>query len=162
VLGPWVLMAELGPRVERVINVVSGGLYTQSLRAGDLMSEHDAYNPKTFYARSKRAELIITEQWAQRLEGAVVHAMHPGWAQTPGIQDAMASFTRVVRPILRDGAEGADTIVWLGGSPVALRSTGRFWMDRAQRPTHYRLGASADAESDRKALWSLCEELASR
>src|SRR3954454_15658274 len=38
VLGPWVLMQALGDRVERVINVVSGGMYTQSLRAGDLMS----------------------------------------------------------------------------------------------------------------------------
>jgi dehydrogenase/reductase SDR family protein 12 len=162
VLGPWVLTAELGARAERVINVVSGGLYAQALNAGDLMSEHDDYSPKTFYARSKRAELVITEQWAARLPGVAVHAMHPGWADTPGVRNWMPVFRTLTRPIIRDPAAGADTLVWLGGSPVPLRSTGKFWMDRRPRPTHYALGASPDAESDRTALWSLCEELASR
>jgi hypothetical protein len=95
-------MQELGPRVERVIVVVSGGLYTEALNAGDLMSERDAYDPKTFYARFKRAELVITEEWAQRLPGVAVHAMHPGWADRAGIQQAMPAFRRLTRPILRD------------------------------------------------------------
>jgi NAD(P)-dependent dehydrogenase (short-subunit alcohol dehydrogenase family) len=161
VLGPWVLMQELGSKVERVINVVSGGMYTQSLRAGDLMSEHDEYNPQTFYARSKRAEMVITEQWAQRLPGVAVHAMHPGWADTTGIQHAMPAFRKLTGPILRNDAEGADTIVWLGAAPQALRSTGQFWMDRRPRPTHYRIGASPDPEPVRSELWALCESLAS-
>ncbi len=162
VLGPWVLMEAMGARVERVINVVSGGMYAQALNAGDLMSERDEYNPKTFYARSKRAEMTITEQWARRLGGVAVHAMHPGWADTAGVQGAMPVFLKLTRPIIRDNAQGADTIVWLGGSPEPLRSTGKFWMDRRQRPTHYRIGASPDAEADREALWSLCEDLASK
>jgi NAD(P)-dependent dehydrogenase (short-subunit alcohol dehydrogenase family) len=161
VLAPWVLMQELGHRVERVINVVSGGMYTQSLREGDLMSERDEYSPQTFYARSKRAEMVITEQWAERLPGVAVHAMHPGWADTTGIQNALPAFRKLTGPILRSDAEGADTIVWLGAAPQALRSTGKFWMDRRQRPTHYRIGASPDDESVRAELWKLCESLAS-
>jgi NAD(P)-dependent dehydrogenase (short-subunit alcohol dehydrogenase family) len=159
VLVPWVLMQAL--EAERVINVVSGGLYTQSLRPGDLLSEQDEYNPKTFYARSKRAELVITEQWARRKPGTAIHAMHPGWADTTGIQHAMPVFRKLTGPILRSDAEGADTIVWLGGAPEALRSTGKLWMDRRPRPTHYRVGASPDSEETRSALWKLCESLAS-
>jgi len=163
VLAPFVLTQALAPVLAgRVINVTSGGMYTQALRAGDLMSEQDEYSPKTFYARSKRAEMVITEQWADRLAGSgvVVHAMHPGWADTKGVQTWMPAFRKAIRPIIRDGAEGADTIVWLGGAPEPLRSTGKFWMDRAQRPTHYRIGASPDSESVRAELWELCERLA--
>ena len=44
VLGPFVLIQALAPVLEanapaRVINVTSGGMYTQALRPGDLMSE---------------------------------------------------------------------------------------------------------------------------
>src|SRR6478735_1989647 len=103
VLGPFVLIQALAPVLAanapaRVINVVSGGMYTQALRPGDLMSDHDDYNPKTFYARSKRAQVVLTEQLATRLAGTgvVVHSMHPGWADTAGIQHAMPVFRRVV------------------------------------------------------------------
>ena len=67
VLAPFVLTQEFAPILGRVINVSSGGMYAQSLNRGDLMSERDDYSPKLFYARSKRAEMVITEQWAERL-----------------------------------------------------------------------------------------------
>lgn len=167
VLGPFVLIQALAPVLQasapaRVINVTSGGMYTQALRPDDLLSEHDEYNPKTFYARSKRAEVVLTEQLATRLAGTgvVVHAMHPGWADTPGIREAMPVFRRVVGPLLRNDAEGADTIVWLGAAAPPLRSTGKLWMDRTPRPTHYRFGASPDDVATREELWRLCERLA--
>ncbi len=145
-----------------VSNVVSGGMYTQALRPGDLMSDDDDYNPKTFYARSKRAQVVLTEQLATRLAGTgiVVHSMHPGWADTAGIQHAMPVFRRVVGPILRDGEEGADTIVWLGAAAEPLQSTGKLWMDRRVRPTHYRFGADEDSVETREELWDLCSRLA--
>ena len=106
--------------------------------------------------------MVITEQWGERLRGTgvVVHAMHPGWVDTKGVQTWMPVFRAVTRPIIRGPEAGADTIVWLGAAPEPLRSTGRLWMDRRQRPTHYRLGASADSEADRAELWALCEQLA--
>ncbi len=159
VLAPWVLIQQFAPLLERVINVSSGGMYAQGLNTGDLMSEHSKYSPKLFYARSKRAEMVITEQWAERLERPVVHAMHPGWVDTKGVQSAMPTFRIVTRLILRDLGAGADTIVWLGAAPEPLQSTGGFWMDRRRRPTHYRLGASPDSEADRAELWALCERL---
>ena len=109
------LIEAFAPILERVINVSSGGMYTQALNSGDLMSERDEYDPKRFYARSKRAEMVITEQWAERLAGtgAVVHAMHPGWVDTKGVQTFMPVFRTVTRPLLRDLEAGADELVVL-------------------------------------------------
>jgi hypothetical protein len=136
-------------------------MYTQSLpEHGDWESDRTSYDPKKLYARTKREQVVIMELLADRLRdrGVVVHAMHPGWADTGGLERAMPAFRAITAPILRDAEEGADTIVWLGASPVALHSTGLFWHDRRPRPTHYRLGPSADRERDRQKLWSYCEE----
>ncbi|HET6551215.1 MAG TPA: SDR family NAD(P)-dependent oxidoreductase [Solirubrobacter sp.] len=166
VLAPWVLIDGLRELLARsaparVINVSSGGMYGQALPAGDPQSERARYGPKKFYARTKRQQVVITEQWAERLEGTgvVVHAMHPGWADTEGVQNWMPAFRAVTRPIIRDPEQGADTIVWLGAADEPLRCTGRFWHDRRPRPTHYRLGAGEDSEAARRELWRTCEEL---
>jgi dehydrogenase/reductase SDR family member 12 len=65
-----------------------------------------------------------------------VHAMHPGWADTPGVASSLPAFHKVTRKVLRTPAEGADAIVWLAASEQAGRSTGRFWLDRQPRTTH--------------------------
>ena len=88
----------------------------------------------------------------------VVHAMHPGWADTPGVASSLPGFRRLTRPILRTNEQGADTIVWLASADAPLRSTGRFWHDRRERPTHY-TGRSKEGEADRRALWDACERL---
>lgn len=166
VLAPWVLTHELRDLLAaaspgRVVNVSSGGMYGQALPAGDLQSEQTSYGPKKIYARTKRAEVVLTELWAQRLRdaGVVVHAMHPGWVDTKGVRTWMPVFRFLTRPLIRNEAQGADTIVWLGGSPEALESTGGFWHDRRRRPTHYALGAGEDAPETRQELWDLCERL---
>jgi hypothetical protein len=102
---------------------------------------------------------VITELSAERLRGrgVVVHGMHPGWAETAGLTRAMPGFRTITRPILRTAEEGADTIVWLGAAPQALRATGLFWHDRRPRPTRYRLGPSPDSDRDRDELWAYCE-----
>ena len=161
-LGPFVLIQALAPVMAanapaRVINVTSGGMYTQALRPGDLMSEHDEYNPQTFYARSKRAEVVATEQLATRLAGTgiVVHSMHPGlgrYRRHPA-RDAGVSHGR--RPDLaqRRGGRGHDRLA-AAALPEPLQSTGKLWMDRAVRPTHYRFGASPDGVEAREELWN--------
>lgn len=164
VLAPFALIARLRDLLQRsaparVINVSSGGMYAQSLPAGDWESEQAHYSAKTFYARSKRELMVITEQWAQRLQGTgvVVHAMHPGWADTEGVQRWLPVFRAVTRPIMRSPEQGADTIVWLGGAPQALQTTGLFWQDRRPRPTHYLIGASADSDEAEEGIWNYCQ-----
>jgi dehydrogenase/reductase SDR family member 12 len=126
---------------------------------GDIESEYGSYRPKRTYARTKREQLVISEMWARRLEGSgvVVHAMHPGWVDTPGVRRSMPLFRRLTRPVLRTPAEGADTIAWLAGSPRARLSTGLFWHDRRPRPTHYAIGARPEPEPVRRRLWTWCE-----
>lgn len=168
VLAPFVLTTGLRPLLEasapsRVILVSSGGAYGQQLPE-DPESTSDEYRPKTFYARTKRQQLVLTEQLAEVLRGTgvVVHAMHPGWVDTGGVRAAMPAFRKATRPILRDAEQGADTIVWLGGAPEPLESTGRFWSDRRVRPTHYRAGAGEDPPERRAELWRHLEALAAR
>lgn len=160
-LTSWLtnLLADSAPA--RVINVSSGGMYSQGLPADDLQSEHARYSPARIYARTKREQLVITELWADRLRarGVVVHAMHPGWVDTHGVQSALPGFRTLTRPILRTSQAGADTIVWLGGAPEAMSDSGLFWHDRRARPTHYLLGASDDGPQERQRLWDLCQTL---
>ncbi len=160
VLAPVALTALLAAALARVINVSSGGMYGQSLPVDDWESERIAYSPKRLYARTKREEVIVTEFLAERLRGrgVVVHSMHPGWADTEGVQRWMTVFRTITRPIIRTPDQGADTIVWLGAAPEPLAQSGLFWHDRRPRPTHYALGASPDAQADRETLWRYCAD----
>ena len=167
VVGPFLLTtlllhALVAARPGRVLWVASGGMYSQPLAVDRLEMTPDDYDGTVAYARAKRAQVTLAELWAARLDlqEVVVHAMHPGWADTPGVRRSLPTFRRVLGPLLRSPEEGADTLVWLGASDGApLASTGGFWLDRRRRPTH-KLPSTrrADTESERAALWRWCEE----
>ncbi|WP_323100539.1 SDR family NAD(P)-dependent oxidoreductase [Intrasporangium sp. YIM S08009] len=143
VLGPHVLTYGLRDVLAagRVVVVTSGGAYGQRLDADDPewhASASGGYSGVTAYARTKRMQLVLTELWARDLAAADirVNAMHPGWADTPGVTDSLPRFAALTGPLLRDADSGADTAVWLTatGDPTG---TGGFWHDRRRRPTHY-------------------------
>ena len=165
VVGPFLLTNLLIPLLlrsapARIINVSSGGMYTQKLPIDDLQSEHGDFDGPAAYARTKRAEVILTELWAERLAGSgvVAHSMHPGWADTAGIKSSLPRFYRITRPVLRTAAQGADTVVWLGAAAEPAATSGGFWHDRRQRPTHL-LPGTREAEADRRRLWDECARL---
>jgi NAD(P)-dependent dehydrogenase (short-subunit alcohol dehydrogenase family) len=135
-------------------------MYAQALDVDDLQTERRPYKGAAAYARTKRAQIVLTEEWTRRLGGLGVtaHAMHPGWVDTPGIEASLPRFHRLVGPALRTPAEGADTIVWLGADPEPLRRPGRFWHDRRERPTH-RLPGTATSREDAARLWEACAAL---
>lgn len=160
-LGHFLLTNLLVDKLEppaRIINVSSGGMYTQRIRVDDLQMEKRRYDGTIAYAQTKRAQVILTELWAERFRdrGIVVHSMHPGWAATPGVSESLPRFYKVTKPLLRTPEEGADTIVWLCASEEATRTTGAFWHDRRQRPTH-RSRRTRETEADRRALWGALE-----
>lgn len=143
VVGPFLLTAALLPLLEasgdgRVITVVSGGMYSTGLSMQNLQSDQGTYNGTEAYARAKRAQMLLTEEWTARTPGRPVtfHAMHPGWADTPGVAVALPRFRRIVGPFLRTPAQGADTVVWLGAEPTAGDPPGSLWLDRRRRSTH--------------------------
>lgn len=168
VVGPFLLTVLLEDLLaasapSRVIFVASGGMYTAKLDVDALLTTTGDFDGTLTYAQTKRAEVVLAEQWGERLRerAVVVHSMHPGWADTPGVRDALPTFRRVMGPLLRDADAGADTIVWLGCADEPLRSTGRFWHDRVKRPTH-RVPWTKESEDDRRRLWRACEEAAGR
>lgn len=165
VLGPFLLTNLLLPSLRRgapsrVINVSSGGMYSQRLCAEDLQLERRKYDPPAFYAHTKRCEVILTELWAERLRGSGIsfHAMHPGWADTPGVQTSLPRFRMLMRPLLRDADQAADTIVWLATAAEPAERPGLFWHDRAPRPTH-RVPWTRESDADRERLWDECARL---
>ena len=139
----------------RIVNVSSGGMYTQRIRVEDLQMERSRYDGTIAYARTKRGQVILTELWAESLadRGIVVHSMHPGWADTPGVSHSLPVFYRLTKPLLRTPAQGADTIVWLCASVEAGERTGLFWHDRKPRPTH-RTRRTIETASERARLWT--------
>ncbi len=167
VVGPFLLTGLLRPALQagapaRVLWVSSGGMYTEPLRVDRLELPAARYDGVTAYARAKRAQVVLAELWAQRLAGTgvVVHALHPGWADTPGVQRSLPRFRQMLGGVLRTPEEGADTLVWLAVDPGApLETSGRFWLDRRPRPTH-RLASTrrADTPGERARLWAWCEE----
>jgi NAD(P)-dependent dehydrogenase (short-subunit alcohol dehydrogenase family) len=120
VVGPFALVAGLLPILDatpgaRVISVTSGGQYAQGLDLDDLQSSDGVYDGTRAYARAKRAQVSLIREWARCFRDADIqfHSMHPGWARTPGLVEALPLFARLMGPLLRTPAEGIDTLVWL-------------------------------------------------
>ena len=170
VLGPFVLTQLLIPQLElaapaRVITVTSGGMYTQRFDVEKLESRAGGYDGVKAYARAKRAQVVLTHEWARRVAPSriVFHAMHPGWVDTPGLRESLTTFGRVVGPILRTPEQGADTIVWLAAASEPLGSSGRLWLDRAARSEHKLwITRPRDDVADGARLWEWCSRRATR
>jgi len=145
-----------------VIAVTSGGMYTQALPLDDLGYTSGPFSGPRAYARAKRAQTALVREWARRLAAAgsdvTVNAMHPGWADTPGLADTLPAFHGFMGPLLRTPAEGADTIVWLAADPAAGVIRGRLFLDRRPRPFD-RIPSTRLSLADRRRLWDLVKEL---
>lgn len=164
VLGPFLLTSLLldnlrQARPGRVITMSSGGMYAASLEVEHLQMGAD-YRGAEQYARAKRAQVALNAEWATRVPATdvVFHAVHPGWADTPGVETSLPRFRRVVGPLLRSPLQGADTMVWLAADdgPPAWQS-GRFWLDRRVRSEH-RVPTTrrSDTAARRRQLWEWC------
>ena len=168
VAAPYLLTGLLLPALRaatpsRVVQVSSGGMYTQRFDLATLEMGPDGYDGVVAYARAKRAQLVLLHEWVRRLDGSGVtfHAMHPGWADTPGIRGSLPGFAKVMGPLLRTPEQGADTVIWLAAGPEAVESTGGFWLDRKPRWENKvpwtRLPEGRFAEAGNQ-LWEWCAE----
>lgn len=164
VYGPFLLTHMLLPLLAassgRVVTVASGGMYAVPLpdfaRGHSLELPDAKYDGTRQYAIAKRAQVTLNEMWADEpaARGVAFHAMHPGWADTPGVASSIPVFRTVTRPILRTADQGADTISYLAAGPATDLGSGGFWCDRERRSIH-RLGSTrrADTPEARRALW---------
>ena len=166
VVGPFALEAGLLPLLRaapaaRVIAMSSGGMYTQGLRLDDLQWTDEPFSGPRAYARAKRAQVMLMREWARRTRGGGIafNAMHPGWADTPGLSASLPGFRELVRPILRTPPEGVDTLAWLSASPEGARRSGAFFHDRRARPFD-RVPSTRTGPAERRRLWQAIVELA--
>ncbi len=157
-VAPALLARRLRPRLRDaggcVVNVVSGGLYGVRLDVGALVEPPRPFSGVNAYAQAKRALLLETARldaaWAG--DGIRVHAMHPGWADTPGVRSSLPRFYRVTKALLRSPFAGVDTAVWL-----ALTNPtpgGRLWFDRRPAPEHL-FARTRETDDDRARLADL-------
>ncbi len=165
VVGPFALIGELLPLLRRtdgsrVIAVTSGGQYAQELDLDDLQNGVEPYSGTRAYARAKRAQVSLIREWSRRLPGGGVRfdSMHPGWAATPGVAEALPTFSKVMGPILRTPAEGTDTLVWLATGGGLAAPGGSLWLDRGRRPFD-RVPMTRVSLADRRRLWAAIVEL---
>ncbi len=165
VLGPFVmthllrgLLAQSAP--SRVIWVTSGGMYTTRLDVDDLQFERAPFDGVKAYARCKRAQVMLVSSFADELrsDGIVVHATHPGWADTPGVATSLPMFHRVLGKVLRTSEQGADTALWLAVSDEPMKQSGRLFFDRIARREHV-VPWTHGGPSDAKILWDTCQRL---
>jgi dehydrogenase/reductase SDR family protein 12 len=161
VVGPFLMTTLLLPQLKggRVVTVSSGGMYTSGLPAFEkgetLEMPAHKYGGSKQYAIAKRAQVTVTELWATREPQTEFVSMHPGWADTPGVQESIPGFRKVTAPILRTASEGADTIAWLAAVNPLPGGNGSFWSDREVRPTHKTPQTrKRDTPEACKALWA--------
>lgn len=159
-VAPFLMTNTLIPRLvqsapARIINVISGGMYTQALDLDDLNNEQGDYRGSVAYAKAKRGLMVLTKHWAEQLAGTgvTVNATHPGWVNTQGIKDALPAFYKVMGSLLRSAEQGSDTILWLAANPTGGTETGKLWHDRAPR-SEYKLKKTIETVGDRNRLWN--------
>ena len=162
VVAPFLLTTLLIPLLRasadgRVVFVSSGGMYARRLDVDALESPPEPFDGVRAYADAKRAQVVLTDLWARHPAGRGIsfHAMHPGWADTPGVQESLPGFRRVMQPLLRSAEQGADTMAWLAAAPEARAANGAFWLDRRPRATTvFPWTRTPRGEAER--LWDWC------
>jgi hypothetical protein len=137
----------------------SGGMYLQALDLDDWSWARRSWDGTRAYAQAKRAQIDLVAEATERGEAPLQVAMHPGWADTPGVTDSLPGFARLMGPLLRSADEGADTAVWLAAEPRAALRAGGFYLDRRPRST-VRWPGTGTSIADRGRLRELVDEQA--
>ena len=162
VVAPFLLTTLLLPRLRasadaRVIFVSSGGMYARRLDVDALEHPPEPFDGVRAYADAKRAQVVLTDLWSRHPAGRGIsfHAMHPGWADTPGVQESLPGFQRVMHPLLRSPEQGADTMAWLAAAPEALEPTERSGSIAGPGPPPCSRGRAPPA-GEAERLWDWC------
>lgn len=148
-LAPYLLTRALAPTLARAaeggargpdgpgrfVFVVSGGMYTVRLDLEEALERRTPFDGPRVYAQHKRGLVLVCERFARELAPSVTcNAVHPGWADTPGVQSSLPTFRALTRPLLRTPEEGAEGVAWLTISDEVAPASGKLFFDREERP----------------------------
>jgi dehydrogenase/reductase SDR family protein 12 len=136
-------------------------MYNKRLELSDLQSTKGAFNGTLAYAQTKRQQVELTETWAKMHRGIKFFSMHPGWAETPGVQTSLPTFHNYMQGKLRTPEQGADTIVWAAIADEAVSNirSGAFLFDRKEVSQHLPLSQTQAKPGDVEILMQKCDEL---
>lgn len=163
-LGTYLLTKEVLNNAEqfnlkKVITVSSGGMYTVNLDENYGLSKDWTTYPKDatmVYAQNKRQQVIFMEELAKLHTDIKFATMHPGWAETVAVKQAMPDFHKKMEGKWRSPDQGADTIVYL--SLVDDYESGKFWLDRRVASTQLMFDFSSSASAKRERLMRNLDE----
>ena len=173
IVGPYLLTKRLDERLTRpsknrsarIVFVSSGGMYTQKLDCDELFNPTGRYDGVRHYAHTKRAQVVLAQALHRTWSavGRSIHAMHPGWVDTPAVRRAIPTFATLTSPILRSPDQGADTLAWLAGGPSdKIDSDSGFWFDRMRAPVHLKKSTRSDQDDGVRLINRLDELLHDR
>jgi len=121
----------------RVVVVSSGGMYNTKFPewADATAAEGVAYNGNLAYAYAKRGQVLLCERWAAAHPTVKCVSCHPGWSNTPAVDEAYGEMKKYLEP-LRTPWEGAEGIAWLCAADAGVLQSGGFYLDRKAETKH--------------------------
>ncbi|GJD11748.1 Dehydrogenase/reductase SDR family member 12 [Galdieria sulphuraria] len=131
----------------RVIVVSSGGMLTERLETDDLPMKKEPFDVE--YWSTKYVKMNTS-----------FFSMHPGWVNTPVVQESMPQFYKTMKSHLRTPEQGADTVVWLAcSSSVRKEDSGNFFLDRSKVEKHLPLARTHYSKQDMERLYCVLQDL---
>lgn len=125
----------------RVVNVAS--TFAGELDLTDLQFTRRKYEGMKAYKQSKACDRLLSWAFSRRLvpQGVTVNAMAPGFVYTGLYREQRGLAALLMRFLsFRIGvsvAAGADTAIWLAGSPEVQGQTGTFYYQRRPTPCEF-------------------------
>jgi NAD(P)-dependent dehydrogenase (short-subunit alcohol dehydrogenase family) len=137
-LAPYLLTRSLLDRLlastpSRVVTVSSDAYRWGLLDFDDLQTRDTSYRPMRVYGNSKLANALFSWELARRTAGSALtsNAVHPGFVSTSLGRDNFAAniVVKLIRPLVRGPAKGAETSIYVASSPEGGEQSGEFWVD---------------------------------
>jgi dehydrogenase/reductase SDR family member 12 len=122
----------------RVVVVTSGGMYNTPIPSWDIMTTTSAttkYDGTMAYAYAKRGQVVLAEQWSKQYADIKFVTVHPGWTDTPAVEEAFGDNKKYLAP-LREPWQGAEGVAWLVGTKTENIKNGELYLDRLVQKKH--------------------------
>ena len=143
----------------RIVNVASQASWLGTIQWEDINFSKN-YGAMGAYAQSKLANIMFTNELANRLKGTKIttNAVHPGAVGTNFGRNMTGFMGRVIKwfgNFMRTPEKGAETSIWLAVSPEMEGVTGKYFADK--KPIKAK--AIAYQPDALKRLWELSEKM---
>jgi dehydrogenase/reductase SDR family protein 12 len=123
----------------RVIFVSSGGMYNSKwpdwATATSSGGAEQKYDGQFAYTYAKRAQVLLAEQFTKDIPEVAWVSSHPGWTNTPAVDDAYGDTKKYLEP-MRTTWSGAEGIAWLMSADKSELESGAFYLDRKPQRKH--------------------------